>query len=201
MDKYLIPFKKALENITGTDIPDNEVRKVISDEEILEYFPNDYFLRMGENSRSIGLITEGLFRIFHTDTEGNEYTKNFKTDGQFICSMSALLLIAPSRLNIQSLEYSKVFCINYDNILQLADQSFSWQHILRKIAENEYLEKEKRESDFLYYDSKDRYLNFIKENPDWDMRIQQRFIASYLGIAPETLSRIRSSRTITKITI
>jgi CRP-like cAMP-binding protein len=85
-----------------------------------------------------------------------------------------------------------VICINYDNIIKLAETKFQWQQFLRKSTEDAYLEKEKRESDLLYYDAKTRYLNFIEEHPDWEKRIKQRFIASYLGMTPETLSRIRS---------
>jgi len=107
-------------------------------------------------------------------------------------SMAALILNAPSKLSIQALEFSEVICFIYDDILQLADQSFMWQLLLRKIAEADYLDKEKRESDLLCFNAKDRYLNFINEHPDWEERIQQRYIASYLGITPETLSRMRN---------
>ena len=190
MDEYVLErLKKTIKQLAI--LPDEEIENVISHGIIKEYSTNEYFLRAGEMSRNIGFIIEGLFRIYYIDMEGNEYTKNFKSSGQFMSSMAALLLTAPSKLNIQALEFSKVICINYDNILQLAEQNILWQKLLRKSAEIDYLEKEKRESDLLYFDVKERYLNFIKEHPDWTERIQQRYIASYLGMTPETLSRIR----------
>ena len=192
MDKYITQIKKCFDSISGIDFPVDEIKKAMSDCVVIHYSPDDYFLRMGEISGKIGFITEGLFRIFHADTKGNEYTKNFKSSGQFVSSLAALLLACPSNLNIQALEHSEVICIHYDNILRLADKSLQWQQLLRKNIEADYLEKEKRESDLLYYDAKDRYLHFTEEHPDWEQRIQQRFIASYLGMKAETLSRIRS---------
>jgi CRP-like cAMP-binding protein len=143
-------------------------------------------------SRYIGFVTDGLFRIFHTDSEGNDYTKNFMSSGEITCSLAMLLSKKHSRLNIQALENSELVCLNYDDILQLAEQNFIWQRLLRKLIEMAYLNKEKREFDLLFFDAKTRYLNFIEEHPDWEKRIQQRYIASYLGMTPETLSRIRS---------
>jgi CRP-like cAMP-binding protein len=189
-DYVLEIFKKTVKQLSS--LPDDEIENVISHGIIREYSTNEYFLYAGEMSRNIGFIIEGLFRIYYIDMEGNEYTKNFKSSGQFMASMAALLLDAPSKLNIQALEPSKLICLNYDNILQLAEQNILWQKLLRKSTEIDYLEKEKRESDLLYFDVKERYLNFIKEHPNWTERIQQQYIASYLGMTPETLSRIRS---------
>jgi len=191
MDEYVLEnLKKTVKQLVF--LPDEEIENIISHSIIKEYFTNEYFLRAGEMSRNIGFIIEGLFRIYYIDMEGNEYIKNFKSTGHFMSSMAALLLNEPSKLNIQALEPSKVICINYDTILKLAEQNILWQKLLRKSAEIDYLEKEKRESDLLYFDVKERYLNFIKEHPDWAERIQQQYIASYLGMTPETLSRIRS---------
>jgi CRP-like cAMP-binding protein len=138
-------------------------------------------------------VEKGLFRLFYTDRNGKDFTKNFKSAGQFMAAKASLLLRSPSKLSIQALEDSTVLCFDYDDVLQMAEHSFRWQCLLRKAADADYLEKEKRESDLLFYDAKERYLNFIKERPDWENRIQQRYIASYLGMSPETLSRIRKN--------
>jgi len=75
----------------------------------------------------------------------------------------------------------------------LAENNLHWQRLLRRITELDYLEKEQRESDLLFYDATERYLNFKKDHPDWDAKLQLRHVASYLGMSPETLSRIRKN--------
>jgi CRP-like cAMP-binding protein len=192
MENHLLLIKKSFDHITESDFPLDEIKKLTLNGFVKKYSHNEYFLQISEVSRYIGFVTDGLFRIFHTDSEGNDYTKNFMSSGEIIGSLAMLLSKEPSRLNIQALEYSEVVYINYDDILQLAEQNFIWQRLLQKLTETAYLDKEKRESDLLFFDAKTRYLNFIKEHPDWEKRIQQRFIASYLGMTPETLSRIRS---------
>jgi len=193
MEAYLTAIKKSLDYLTGGDFPIEEINKFATNVVVAKYATDEFFLHAGETSRKICFVADGLFRLFYTDMAGKDYTKNFKSAGQFMASQASLLLRVPSKLNIQALENSTVVCFDYDNVLQLAEHSFRWQHLLRKTAEADYLEKEKRESDLLFYDAKERYLNFKNEHPGWEERIQQRFIASYLGISPETLSRIRKN--------
>ncbi len=155
------------------------------------YHKNEYFVKAGECQPHIGFVVDGLFRLFYTDRKGKEYTKNFFASNHFAAPYSALLQGKPSNLYIQALEDSKVLLIDNTEWLKFADTHPCWQIAFRKITEQAYLQKEKRESDLLLYDAETRYIRFKNEFPNWIGRIKQHHIASYLGMSPETLSRVK----------
>ncbi|MBB2181469.1 Crp/Fnr family transcriptional regulator [Lachnospiraceae bacterium MD1] len=151
----------------------------------------EYFVRNGEYARKIGLIQSGLFRYYYIDKKGVEYTKGFAAENHFVISYSSMLLNQPSGFSIQALEDSHIYCINYTDWLQLLEGHPCWQVIARKTIEKVYVMKETREREFLLEDAKTRYQSFLESYPGLSDRIKQYHIASYLGISPVSLSRIR----------
>lgn len=81
---------------------------------------------------------------------------------------------------------------NYDKIRKLNDKYLSLQIVARKVAEREFIKKDTREYQFLSMDAKERYKEFLKEHGEIQELIAHKYIASYLGIRSETLSRIKS---------
>jgi CRP-like cAMP-binding protein len=129
---------------------------------------------------------------YYVDRDGNEYTKSFCAENSFVAAYSALLLEQPSRLFIQALEDTKLLIADYSAYRVLSENHACWQALNCKIAEFLFIKKEKRESALLLDDAKTRYLSFQEEYPGLETRIRQHHIASYLGITPVTLSRIRT---------
>ena len=193
IDNQILAIKQKLDHLVETDFPMTELGKLLPSATVVIYETDEYFVRAGEETRKVGFVISGLFRLFYTDYDGKDFTKNFRASGHFIGAQASLLLKVPSRLNIQALEPSTALCLDYDEILRIAENNLHWQRLLRRITELDYLEKEQRESDLLFYDATERYLNFKKDHPDWDAKLQLRHIASYLGMSPETLSRIRKN--------
>jgi len=152
----------------------------------------DFFVRAGDAPRTIGFIVSGILRLYYVDDEGNEYTKSFCAENDFVAAYSALLLAQPSRLFIEALEDSRLLIADYSVYRLLCEEHPCWQVVNCKIAEGLFIKKEKRESTLLLDDAKTRYLNFLKEYPGLETRLKQHHIASYLGITPVTLSRIRA---------
>ena len=157
------------------------------------YRKGEYFTKAGDYQTHIGYVVDGLFRLFYVDPKGKEYTKYFNTQGSFVVVYNSILQGQPSYLYIQALKDSEALLINYLEWSKLADSQICWQIFFKKLTEQTYLEKEKRESDFLFYDAKTRYRNFIKDFPGLDKAIKQHHIASFLGISPETLSRLKKN--------
>jgi CRP-like cAMP-binding protein len=152
----------------------------------------EYFLRAGENIKYLGFNNKGIFRYFYIDYEGKDKTKYFVFDNDFIFSLSSFIGKAPSLYFIEALEDSEILLAPVDDIRKLIKSEILWQSLYKNILEATYIIKEKRESEFLLYDAKQRYLNFVREYPAINQNVKQHHIASFLGIAPESLSRIRS---------
>jgi CRP-like cAMP-binding protein len=152
---------------------------------------SNYFIRAGEVPRKIALVTSGLFRYVYTSEKGDEFTKGIIAENLFLSSYSAMIMGRPSYFSIEALEDSKILEISWKDFTSLLSDNNFWVEFLLKFVEKGYMIKEKRERDLLLLDAETRYKNFLVEFPGMDQRIKQGIIASYLGIKPETLSRIR----------
>jgi len=109
----------------------------------------------------------------------------------FISSYSAMISKTPSYFSIEAIENSEVLEIPYYRWQKLLDQNPNWKNLLIKLLEKGYATKERREREFLLLDAENRYRIFLEEYTNLESRVKQRMIASYLGITPIALSRIR----------
>ncbi|NER51426.1 MAG: Crp/Fnr family transcriptional regulator [Symploca sp. SIO1A3] len=175
-----------------TDLPENEAIKAANLFQTYHLKHGEFFVRAGDVPESIGFVISGILRLYYVNCEGTEYIKSFCAENSFVAAYSALLLEQPSRLFIQSLEDTKLLVADYSAYRSLCENSVCWQTLNCRIAEILFIKKEKRESALLLDDAKTRYLGFQAEYPDLETRLKQHQIASYLGITPVTLSRIRS---------
>lgn len=106
-------------------------------------------------------------------------------------SYSALIENRESYFSIEALEDSKIVVINYHLWKELFKDKIYWHKLLIGILEKAFCKKEKREREFLLFDAKTRYKSFVTSYPNLQNRVKQHMIASYLGIAPETLSALK----------
>lgn len=174
-----------------SEIPIEEFEKFKSITKICHLEKGQFFLQAGEKTDKFGFVISGILRLFYTDFEGNEYNKSFCMEEDFVASYSALLQNKESRLSINALEKATMIVVNYNDYLKLVDQHLCWQILSRKLAEKLFIKKEQKESQFLLDSAEERYYNFLQEYPKLEGRIKQYHIASYLGITPVALSRIR----------
>lgn len=173
------------------DIPTDDLNRMIAKFTPLTLEKDAHFLLAGDVPTRIGFLVSGLMRMYYVDLDGNEYTKSIIPAGDFITSHSALILREPSPLYIRAEQPSQILVLSYEDYEQL--DAPHWQIVRRKLVERLYIKKEKRERQLLLDDATTRYLTFLEEFPDLEDQIQQYHIASYLGITPVSLSRIRAS--------
>lgn len=150
-----------------------------------------YFVRAGTKPDSLCFVNAGLLRFFYRTEEGKEFNKSFSRENEFAGNYSAYLTGTESRFSIQALEDSYLLVARFADITALFDQHPCWEKFGRLMAEQLYIKKEQREAEFLLDDAETRYRNFISRYPGLEPRLAQYQVASYLGITPVALSRIR----------
>lgn len=186
------PYSQLISVLNGfADLSPDECEKVHKLFYPMSMKKGNFFVRCDEVSDKIGFILSGLFRYYYIDYKGIEYTKAFAAESNFVVSYSSMLRNTPSRFSIEALEDASLLCIQYTDWLDLLESNVCWQIIARKVMENVYVMKETRESELLLYDAQSRYDNFLKTFPHLKGRLKQYHIASFLGISPVSLSRIR----------
>lgn len=173
------------------ELPEDEAIKVRHLFQTHHLNRGEFFVRAGEVPSTIGVVVSGILRLYYVDADGNDFTKSFCAENSFVAAYSALLLGQPSRLFIQALEDTRLLIADYSAYQAVAASHPCWHTLNCKIAEMLFIKKEKRESALLLDDATTRYLSFQAEYPGLESRLKQHHIASYLGITPVTLSRIR----------
>jgi CRP-like cAMP-binding protein len=150
------------------------------------------FVRSGEPTEVVGLVVRGIFRFYYLTYDGKEVTKSFCSEGEFIGAYGALLTHRPSSYTVEALEDCHVITIPFSLLEELSQDSLDWLLVRLRVVEQLYLKKEQRERQLLLYDAMSRYKQFLDAYPTYESRIRKYHIASYLGISPVSLSRIRS---------
>ncbi|TDE48464.1 Crp/Fnr family transcriptional regulator [Flavobacterium sp. GT3P67] len=151
---------------------------------------NDYFLKEGQISTHICFVQKGLFR-YYINQEGEEKTFYFGSEGYFITDYESFVPQIATVQNIQALEDSIVFSISYSDLQQFYTNVENGERFGRLALEHEIIDVVKKLKSFYKENIKQRYESFIKKYPEVQQRIPQYHIASYVGIKPQSLSRIR----------
>jgi len=175
------------------DMNDDQIDSLLKKSTIYTYKQNEYFSTPDNPSPLLGYVVKGLFRQYVIDREGNEVVREFRGENNIMACYSAVILNQFPPIYIQALEDSIIYAIPRTEFLKIWEIDIKWKDMLQKHTELDCLKLMKREFGFLMDDAKTRYLNFLKDYEPFAERIKQRDIASYLGISPETLSRIRSA--------
>ncbi|AUC74954.1 Crp/Fnr family transcriptional regulator [Olleya sp. Bg11-27] len=167
----------------------NEVKKLFTEHSLKK---GAYFLQEGEVAKNFGFLKQGVVRAFYRNNEGVEYNKHFFTQNNMIGGYSSLVTQLPNTINQQALTDCDLLIGNYKKLTDLLDKHQDLERLLRKIAEHYFVDKEKREVEIVLLEANKRYAIFQIEHPQLEQLIPQYHIASYLGITPTQLSRIRA---------
>lgn len=151
----------------------------------------DYFITARQVATEIGFMEEGVMRAFYRASDGTEYNKHFFVGPCFIGGYASLITGKPNQINQQALETCKILKATFSDIQRLYERCSDVERAARILAERFFVQKEQREIDIVLLDADERYRIFQREFPTLENLIPQYHIASYLGVTPTQLSRIR----------
>lgn len=152
----------------------------------------ELLLEAGKVADKVFFLPEGFVRFFHNKQNGIEVTSDFYFAPGFITSFTSLIEQKRSIVNIQAMVKMDILFIKYKNLIALYDQEHKIERLGRLLAEQVFISSEKHLFSFLNDSPQERYEWLIREYPEYIKNIPLHYLASYLGITPESLSRIRN---------
>ena len=165
-------------------------------EDIARYFKekhvtkNEFLFREGQTGRHIYFICSGLIRNYYLK-DGEEITRHFGQENELLSAYVSFLTQTPTFENVQAVEDCRLLQISYDDLQYIYKKYPVWGNFFRQLLEKVYIETTKRIEGFICKTAEERYIDLITRRPDLVRRVPLRYLATYLGITPVSLSRIR----------
>ncbi|MBW1294799.1 Crp/Fnr family transcriptional regulator [Aquimarina litoralis] len=156
----------------------------------VELKKHSVLLKIGEIENHLAFITKGIVRFYIPDEEA-DLTFGFLFENEFVTGYDSFLTQTPSEYQIETLTDTILWKISYEDLEKVYKKTSSGNIIGRKMAENMFLIKSKRELSLLSKTAEERYLDLFSERPKLLRQIPLKYIASYIGVTPQALSRIR----------
>lgn len=153
-----------------------------------------YLLQEGEVNKYGAFVSKGLLRTYTVDDKGAEHILQFSPEGWWTADMYSYLTGEPSQYNIDALEDSELLLMEAAASEKLMATVPKIEHYQRILLQNNYIATHRRLISSLSQPAEEKYADFIKRYPHIVQRVPQHMIASYLGITPAFLSRLRSRR-------
>ena len=150
-----------------------------------------YILQAGDICKWLIFLERGCLRLYSLDDDGKEHVLWLAIEGWWMTDLVSFQEQMPSSKNIDALEDSELLLMSPESLEKLSTAVPKWDRYFREITDKEFRVALTRLSDFVGASAEDRYLNFLDLYPDIFQRIPLHQIASYLGITPQSLSRIR----------
>ena len=170
---------------------DESIRKLASILEQKKYQKEEIILGQAQVSRYMYLVEKGLVRQFYFK-DGRNITEHFSCEGNIVTCLESLFLKKPTRLCVEAIEPSVIYLLDYEKFKDLSGKYHDINKLYQSILENMLIISQRKADSWRFESSRERYERFCREYPVAAKRASIAHIASYLLMAPETLSRVRA---------
>jgi CRP-like cAMP-binding protein len=150
-----------------------------------------YLLQQGDHCKYFSFVTKGLLKSYNMDEKGNEHISVFAWEGWWVSDMRSFFSGSEAKLNIEAIENSEVLTLSLSDYNGLLEQVPVMERYFRILFQNSLSTKDLRLLNAATQTAEEKYLSLVSTNPELIQRVPQNLIASYLGLAPETISRIK----------
>lgn len=171
----------------------NELESIVSVFKPTTIKKGGYFLKAGKACDKLSFIKSGLLRIF-VRTEGKEVTQWISTKGYFVTDLSSLVFNTPARFTIQALSDTELYTIDRKNYNTLQSTIPQWPELEKLFIAKCFVMLEDRIFSQLSMTAEERYDLFFEQNKELFNQVPLQYLASMLGMTPETFSRIRKKK-------
>ncbi len=189
---YELFFQNFNKKIPLTREEELQVKRYLTPKKLRK---KQYLLQEGDICKSIAFIEKGALKAYSIDESGNERIIQFGMEGWVISDLYSFITGEPATYNIDAIEDAELVLIGKQAHEELLQQLPKYETFTRLNITGAYIAMQKRLTSILSSSLEERYANFIALYPDIVQRVPQHMIASYMGLTPETLSRVRQKMT------
>lgn len=156
-----------------------------------QFRKKDFLLREGEVCNRLAFVEQGALYSYSVNAKGAQHVLQVAFEGWWISDLYSFFTQEPSKLTIEALEDSQLLLIDYEHHHQLLAQVPKYETYIRLLYQNAYIALQRRVESTLGLTAEEKYNRLLEQYPTILQRMPLHLIASYLGVTPETLSRIR----------
>ncbi len=172
-------------------ITKEDAKSLLLKTKTLEFAQGEHLFQTGDKVENAYAVLNGVTRNYYKTKEGAEFIKTFITPGRMVFPYLEYLSGVRSRTSAQAITPTKVLKVNFKSLLEVLNTSSQLKELHLAAIQESFAKKEKREFELLTLDATERYKSFLDEFGEHDEEIPNMYVASYIGITPVSLSRLR----------
>ena len=194
MTESPIDFSQLKQHILKRiEITDEEFAQFISMIKVIHLNKKEFFSQSGEICDAQAYVNKGCLATYYTDDKAHNHVIQIGVEDWWIGDVASFLNGTPTRYNVEALEECELFTIDAISMEMIFEKIPRFERFFRLLVQKAYAGFQQRVMEGMSKSAEERYLDFMKKYPGLKRRVAQHYIASYLGISPEALSRIKKS--------